>query len=137
MSEKIPEFTNINFYVCNYCSHLIIPEVTTGKDTQSIYGCDTKKNDKDLYARLTDHPDDVKALINQGIDALSRNIGCEKFEPSSIPIHPYVLEQLVELNELIRNAPVDEKALETSWEFMNKVSRYLTRKELIFSRQIQ
>ncbi len=98
MTKKLI-FTGINYEACNYCRHNAIGQY----HGDTVSGC-SKKIVDGKYEPILD--------------------GCEQLEPSGLPIHPQVLEELVKRSEFIKRVPVDENATETSWDFDSKMLQY-------------
>ena len=110
MTEKLG-FTFINYRVCNYCSHLMRGMHRDGYND----GCGLRQTDGKY------------ATIGGGESAVSVDgwKGCDQFSPSGVPAHPQVLEQLVRENPKCSQIPSDSNAIETSWDFEDKVRKYL------------
>ncbi|MFO7710841.1 MAG: hypothetical protein R6V53_03695 [Candidatus Woesearchaeota archaeon] len=129
-----PEFTSINYIVCNYCNYLM----KGFYEDVSIDGCKRVQNPEGQYARLTflgafeNAPLDVA-----GIDYIDSRMGCEHFRPNGVQAHPAALERLIQKNFLCDSIPSDPDAMETSWDFFAKVNRYLPKENLVSFRDIQ
>ncbi len=121
MAEETPSFTSSSILLCYYCKNLVRTE---GKDS-FIAGCGLVQNQEGQYARLAG-ADEVKRVRARGGNAFNVYLGCEKFEPSGLPIHPSLIEELIEKNERAKLIPVDPNATETSYEFGEKVTRFST-----------
>lgn len=98
-STKELTFTGINYEACNYCRHIAIGQFRDGNNS----GCS-------------------KQIVDGKYEPMIW--GCEQLEPSGLPIHPQVLEELVKHGEFIRRVPVDKNATETSWDFDSKMLQY-------------
>ena len=98
-----PRFTHINYEVCCYCKNVGIVSDRDG----DYHGCsiNLEKNGR-----------------VQGIHRFPE--GCEKFEASGLPAHLIVLESLVQLNPRAQNIPGNADAIETSYDFANKMSNF-------------
>jgi hypothetical protein len=135
MSEKDikikdnPGFTGINYDTCHYCKYIVGSPTRDGWD----FGCGREKYDG-KFARLT-HLDEerLEKLSKQGLRAFNSVKGCENYENSGVQMHPSVYEELVELNPNIKGTTVDENALETSYNFIEKVKGFLS--EMAFYKQ--
>lgn len=112
--RESPYFTNANFEVCNYCKNIALGARERGDGWN--YGCG-KSLQKDGACEQLSPFLDFGGPINP-------YYGCESFEPSGLPAHPSVHKKLIRANPLAKNIPVDEKALETSWDFGIKMTKY-------------
>ena len=117
MADEKVSFTGINYFVCNYCNHLIRGEHRDGYND----GCGLKQNDAGKYARVNMGDD----LSQHGIDTVNGWKGCENFDHNGVPAHPQVLEVLVQRNPKCSVITSDPNATETSWDFDNKMNRHL------------
>ena len=111
MTNKEVSFTGINYQACLYCSKVM--QAATRDDYQ--YACGLRETDGQ-FARVggIDHP--------QSIDIYK---GCDQFVPNGLPAHPQVLEVLIKANPKCSTIPSDPNATETSWDFTDKMQRYL------------
>lgn len=104
-TEKEPIFTYCNIDVCAYCKNLAIAPTRDDWD----YGC---------ALRVPEKGDEISLSSDE------LNIGCERFESSGLPAHPAIYEYLIRQNPLAKNIPVDQKAIETSFDFGRKIKKY-------------
>ena len=115
-------FSGINYSVCTYCKHRVGAPHRDGWNE----GCGLRYTQGRGFARLTIGKEEVKILKRDyNIDAVDEFIGCDKFESSGLPIHPQVLEKIIDRNSLLRTVPVDEKATQTSWDLAEKSQKFL------------
>lgn len=105
VSENATFFTNINYMVCCYCRNIAIAE----SHPSIVYGCGVHVKEDGIISREEEF-DMVK--------------GCDRFEPSGLPIHPTIFKELVKYNNLVRTIPIDKKAIETSYDFANKIEKF-------------
>jgi hypothetical protein len=125
MTDEKPYFAHINFIVCMYCKNLVRGKHINGYNE----GCGLRKLPNGKYQHLTHGPG-----LPEEINYFS---GCDRFEPSGVPVHPLVLEVLVKTNSLCAKIPVDSNATETSWNFDNKIKTYLPKKSITCWKQIE
>ncbi len=119
--EKELSFTGINYSVCTYCKYRVGAPHRDGWNE----GCGKRYVPGKGFARLT-ISGDVKLLKEKyNVDAVNEFVGCDQFESSGLPIHPFVLEKIVSRNPLLRTISVDEKATETSWDLAEKAIKLL------------
>ena len=112
------EFTLINYEVCHYCKNMVYGWTRD----EMLQGCGLVKNSNNKFARLTILGGDITNLKEKyGIDAINCLKGCDKFEPSGLPAHPRVLEEIIKNNSACQSIPSDSKAVETSWDFTLKM----------------
>jgi len=104
-------FTNINYGVCCYCKNIVIAEHPSYQVGSWIYGCGLRKKEDGSFVRW-------------GEGEFSAEKGCEEFEASGLPVHAKILERLINSNPLARNIPIDKNALETSYDFQNKMEKF-------------
>jgi hypothetical protein len=133
MTKKKLEFTNCNYEVCEYCNNIMIGETRDGAN----YGCKLIQNKEGKYARLERIQFMFNRLKEHGIDFVNSNIGCEKFIPSGLPVHPDALEVLIKNNPKCKEIPVDSNATETSWDFFGKMFKFVPKENRIDYRRIQ
>lgn len=132
MADEKFGFTGINYFVCDYCSRLMRGEHRDGYNE----GCEQRRNEAGKYARIT-LGDETARLREHGIDSVNGLCGCEQFDPSGLPAHPQVLEFLVKKNPKCSVIPSDPNATETSWEFSDKMNRYLSVEHITSFEKVQ
>ena len=111
MSDEILNITMSNYMVCHYCKYIAIGSRMDSSGGWN-YGCskDVKNGE---YARIV--------LGKSSHEEINGFVGCEKFEPSELPAHLTLVTRLIENNPLARNIPTNSDAVETSWDFGNKM----------------
>ncbi len=119
MNEE-PHFGNGNYDVCFYCKNLRVFESLSRRsdECESDYGCNLEKDPNGKYPsliRFEQRSDDLSLLQK----------GCGDFLSSGLPVHPIVRKEIVEINLLTKGIPVDPNAIENSFEFDDKIKRYL------------
>ena len=104
-----PEFTHNVRSVCYYCKHFgfYVPKQMEVEEDL----CSIQTDGDGRYLKLVSYDEEEK--INQ----LN---GCQDFEPSGMPAHPSVIDELVRNNSKARNIPVDQDATETGHKFDSK-----------------
>lgn len=126
-SDKELGFTFINYEVCNYCQNIVRASISS-YTSYNAYGCGLIKNELGQYARLTFMEGGIEPIIKSlGVDVqntLNTLKGCENFEPNDMPIHPSILEEMIEKNKKAKSIPVDPNAIETSHDFSEKLDKY-------------
>jgi len=123
--DKIPSFGNGNYYVCLYCKNLMIFQSLNGRfDDLDENGCVLEKDSNNKYPNLDRYEkrtDDL-SLIEKG---------CNNFVSSGLPAHPVVLEELIKINPLTKNIPLNIDATEEGFEFVDKIKLYISKEQIV------
>jgi hypothetical protein len=120
MPKQKPQFSMINTFACCYCKNLVLEP---DRDAPNL-GCGLLRN-RNECGRLATFVEEFERWKKDGLDAEYLHKGCEKFEPSSLPAHPRVYKLIVRNNPRCKSIPIDKNALQTSYEFVEKIKRYL------------
>jgi len=123
-----PSFSNVNFGVCEYCSNLVFYQHQ--KTVDISHGCKLTKDDNGEFLSIDRYE-------KTGDELTISQKGCNRFEPSGLPAHPIPYEELLKLNPLARQIPVDESATETSFAFAVKQERYLPAENILQENRIR
>jgi hypothetical protein len=116
--EFVPD--NGNFYICLYCTNLIVGKTRNSVD-YDLTGCKLRKDERGKYIQLGN------TLLE----------GSEDFTPSGLSAHPRVLKELVKTNPKCSTIPSDEEATEIGYEFSDKVKKYLSQENIKGIRDFQ
>jgi hypothetical protein len=111
--SKKPSFTNTNFSVCMYCSNIVV----FSSRLDYYHGCKIRRDNEGKYANID------KCEEGRTFSILEK--GCNDFKSSGLPAYPKVLKELIKINPLTRGIPADKSAIETSWDFAEKLRDYL------------
>jgi hypothetical protein len=111
-------FFPINYEICNYCRHI---GLYLGKeDYETVCSLDIDKEGRCKQVLIGGKI----STLSGDIFVIDSNKGCEKFEPSGLPAHPSVIDKLIAKNPLAKNIPSDSEAIETSYDFSDKMVKF-------------
>lgn len=117
MPGKDTQFTSMNYLVCHYCRHQAIGVIRQqyNRDGKVRYGCSLRETKEGHYRKIAPMP---------GCYDIDGTMGCDKFEPSGMPVHPSIIDTLVENNIKATTIPVGEKAPKTAEAFLREMLKY-------------